>query len=126
MASCAAQNAALVVLPASLQVVGAERLERGALADNLHDDLQLSRRLADAPVVYAKDAQHGNYQRRGADRHHEDTRRPRRGRPGQESVLESCRSIHRDAVVDTPHRPTERFDERLRAGRLHQDEHFAL
>ena len=52
MASCAAQNAALVVLPASLQVVGAERLERGALADNLHDDLQLSRRLSDAPVVF--------------------------------------------------------------------------
>jgi hypothetical protein len=33
VASCAAQNAALVVLPPSLQVVGVERLVRGALAD---------------------------------------------------------------------------------------------
>ena len=31
--SCAAQNAALVVLPLSLQVVGVERLAREALAD---------------------------------------------------------------------------------------------
>ena len=31
--SCAAQNAALVVLPLSLQLVGVERLARGALAD---------------------------------------------------------------------------------------------